>query len=263
MRRFAYARRYSDGSCVRSVGTQSSLPSVQTGEAAVARGLDFIAISDHNTISQYNNMRELQPDFDHLLLMPGREITTFCGHASVYDTTSLIDFRIGGPHVPTINQMLRQVQQQHGLFSINHPSLPSGAACMGCGWTAPDTDYSKVTSIEAINGGSLERSLFWYSLLAGKLNHGFRSTGVDGSGKSQCEPCSRRKIGGWPSDDRCLRFKSLRTRDSGGHSSWACLHRSGRSAGPYSRIYRTDGRSARVHGRCAAGSKGPAHSLHD
>jgi len=34
------------------------------------RGLDFIAITDHNATSQYNPMRELQPYFDKLLLIP-------------------------------------------------------------------------------------------------------------------------------------------------------------------------------------------------
>jgi hypothetical protein len=172
---------HSDGSCLSQSGQKVPCPLYKTVEAAAAHGLDFIAITDHNSISQYNDMRELQPYFDHLLLMPGREITTFYGHANVYGTTSFIDFRLGGPHMPTINQMLQQVQQQHGLFSINHPGLPSGAACMGCGWSAPDTDYSRVTSIEAINGGSLDGQYSGIPFWQDKLNRGFRITGVGGS----------------------------------------------------------------------------------
>jgi hypothetical protein len=172
---------HSDGSCLSQSGQKVPCPLYKTVQAAAAHGLDFIAISDHNSISQYDDMRELQPYFDHLLLMPGREITTFYGHANVYGTTSFIDFRLGSPHVPTINQMLQQVQQQHGLFSINHPGLPSGAACMGCGWSAPDTDYSRVTSIEAINGGRVEGPNAGIPFWQDKLNHGFRITGVGGS----------------------------------------------------------------------------------
>jgi hypothetical protein len=188
---------HSDGSCLSQSGQKVPCPLYKTVEAAVARGLDFIAISDHNTISQYNDMRELQPYFDHLLLMPAREITTFYGHANVYGPTSFIDFRLGSSHVPTINQMLQQVQQQHGLFSINHPGLPSGAACIGCGWSAPDTDYSKVTSIEALNGGSLDGPFSGIPFWQDKLNRGFRITGVGGSDNHNADlaPGARSAVG--------------------------------------------------------------------
>ena len=51
----------------------SAPASVQT---AAARGLDFIAITDHNADSQNDALRELQPYFDRVLLIPGREMTT-------------------------------------------------------------------------------------------------------------------------------------------------------------------------------------------
>jgi hypothetical protein len=115
----------------------------------------------------------------------------------VYGTTSFVDFRLGSPHVPTINQMLQQVQQQHGLFSINHPGLPSGAACMGCGWTAPNTDYSRVTSIEAINGGSLDGPDSGIPFWQDKLIRGFRITGVGGSDNHDADfaPTARAAVG--------------------------------------------------------------------
>ena len=39
-----------------------------------------------------------------------------------------------------LGRILDQVEAAKGLFSINHPGLPSGEACMGCGWTTPATD---------------------------------------------------------------------------------------------------------------------------
>jgi hypothetical protein len=188
---------HSDGSCLSQSGQKVPCPLYKTVEAAAARKLDFIAITDHNTTSQYNDMRELQPYFDHLLLIPGREITTFQGHANVYGTTDFIDFRLTSPHVPKINQMLQQVQDQHGLFSINHPGSPSGAACMGCGWTVPDTDYSRVTSIEAINGGSLDGPRSGIPFWQDKLNKGYRLTGVGGSDNHDADypPQTRSAIG--------------------------------------------------------------------
>jgi hypothetical protein len=188
---------HSDGSCLSQSGSKVPCPLYKTVEAAAAKGLDFIAITDHNTISQYNDLRELQPYFDHLLLMTGREITTFEGHANVYGTTAFIDFRLTSQHVPNINQMLQQVQEQHGLFSINHPGSPSGAACMGCGWTVPDTDYSRVTAIEAINGGSLDGPRSGIPFWQDKLNNGFHLTGIGGSDNHDADypPQTRSAVG--------------------------------------------------------------------
>jgi len=188
---------HSDGSCLSQSGQKVPCPLYKTVEAAAARKLDFIAISDHNTISQYNDERELQPYFDRLLLIPGREITTFYGHANVFGTTDFIDFRLSSPHVPDINQMLRQVQRQHGLFSINHPGSPTGAACMGCGWSAPNTDYHLVSAIEALNGGSLDGPHSGIPFWQDKLSHGFRLTGIGGSDNHDADytPETRSAIG--------------------------------------------------------------------
>jgi len=68
---------HSDGSCASQTGRRVPCPVFLTVQEAADRGLDFIAISDHNTDSQYDAMRELQPYFDKVLLIPGREITTF------------------------------------------------------------------------------------------------------------------------------------------------------------------------------------------
>src|SRR6202000_777052 len=91
---------HSDGSCLSQSGRKVPCPLYKTVETAAQRGLHFIAISDHNTISQYNDLRELQPYFDQMLLIPAREITTFEGHANVWGTTQFIDFRLTSPHVP-------------------------------------------------------------------------------------------------------------------------------------------------------------------
>jgi hypothetical protein len=188
---------HSDGSCLSQSGRKVPCPLYRTVESAVRRGLDFIAISDHNTISQFNAMRELQPYFDNLLLMPAREITTFQGHANVYGTTEFIDFRLTSSYVPDINQLLKRVQDLHGVFSINHPGLPSGESCMGCGWIVPNTDFSRVTAIEVVNGDLAEGPGSGISFWQEQLNKGLRITGLGGSDNHDADlpPNARSAVG--------------------------------------------------------------------
>jgi hypothetical protein len=188
---------HSDGSCLSQSGQKVPCPLYKTVESAARGGLDFIAISDHNTISHYDAMRELQTYFDRLLLIPAREITTFQGHANVYGTTEFIDFRLASAHVPDINQLLKRVQDLHGIFSVNHPGLPSGELCMGCGWTVPNTDFSRVTAIEVVNGNLAEGPGSGMSLWQEQLNKGFRLTGIGGSDNHDADlpPDTRSAVG--------------------------------------------------------------------
>jgi hypothetical protein len=78
----------------RRAGERVPCPRFLTAQTASERGLDFIAITDHNTVSHANAIRELQPYFDDLLLIPGREITTFQGHANLFGTLAPLDFRV-------------------------------------------------------------------------------------------------------------------------------------------------------------------------
>ena len=127
---------HSDGSCAAQSGARVPCPVFRTLEAAVVRGLDFVAVTDHNTSSHFQALAELQPAYDRLLLIPGREVTTFQGHANIIGMTAPLDFQLGGPRAPTFARILDQAERAGALVSINHPGLPSGEACLGCGWTA-------------------------------------------------------------------------------------------------------------------------------
>jgi hypothetical protein len=173
---------HSDGSCKSHMGQKVPCPLFLTVEAALARGLDFIAITDHNTQSHYDAERELQPYFDNILLMPGREITTYQGHANLFGTTDFVDFRIGTRAQPGVNSMLRQVESLGAILSINHPAARSGEDCMGCGWTptAP-VDYHLVQAVEVVNGRDAEGKASGVPFWQGLLNQGYRLTGIGGS----------------------------------------------------------------------------------
>lgn len=175
---------HSDGSCTLQGGGSGPCPVYKTVEAAVEQGLDFIAVTEHNTVSHHQSLNELQMAFDQTVLMSGREITTFYGHANIFGTTDFIDFRVRDNQ---INRVLEDASRKGAFISINHPGLPSGEVCMGCGWIA-DTDYSLIDAVEIVNGsvldsggGLLKSPLsgipFWENL----LNAGHKVTAISGS----------------------------------------------------------------------------------
>ena len=178
---------HSDGSCDSLSGRRVPCPVFRTLEAARAAGLDFIALTEHNSTSVFPELRALQAYYDTLLVLPGREITTFQGHANVFGVTSPLPFQLGSARAPTLDAVLDAVEAEGGLLSINHPGMPSGEACIGCGWTAPVPDCRRITAVEIANGGGLRLTgsaegplsglPFWESL----LDRGCRVTGIAGS----------------------------------------------------------------------------------
>ncbi|MDB6012942.1 MAG: hypothetical protein JWL65_5192 [Gammaproteobacteria bacterium] len=174
---------HSDGSCLSRRQQRVPCPLFLTARTASERGLDFIAITDHNTISHADAIRELQPYFDDLLLIPGREITTFHGHANLFGSVAMLDFRVGGGEVPDWNTLLTNLEQTGGgVLSINHPVRPSGEQCMGCGWTPQGAiDYARIQAVEVVNGLDADTPWsgigFWQHL----LDQGYQLTALGGS----------------------------------------------------------------------------------
>jgi len=194
---------HSDGSCLSDRGLRIPCPVFKTLQAAHERGLDFISITDHNDTAQNEALRELAPYFDDLLLIPGREITTFHGHANVWGPIGPMDFQLGSARAASLTTIQTEVEKAGGLISINHPGQPSSEACMGCGWTVTETDYSRIQAVEAVNGGSLrlpggaESAISGIPFWEARLNAGFHITAVGGSDNHDAglEPASKIGIG--------------------------------------------------------------------
>lgn len=169
---------HSDGNCATQSGAaRTPCPLFLTTQAAAARQLDFAAITEHNNVAHANALRELQPYYDRLLLT-GRELTTFSGHANFFGSTDPLDFRVGGGGRDW-NALLAAAQQR-GLLSVNHPVRPSGELCMGCGWDN-EADLRHVQAIEAVNGADADSRYsgvpFWHA----QLQKGLRITAIGGS----------------------------------------------------------------------------------
>ncbi len=166
--------------CLDTEGERSPCQVHQVAEAAHKSNLDFVAITDHNTVSHHQDMMVIQPTFPNMLLMRGQEVTTFYGHANIYGTSIPVDFRIGYDG-RTVHDIQQQSDSLGSLFSINHPGRETGASCTGCGWSAGSTNYDLVDAIEIVNGTNVETEIsgipFWHDL----LNRGYRITAIGGS----------------------------------------------------------------------------------
>jgi len=90
--------------------------------AAKQAGLDFLAIADHNTITQRRYFHpQSSPD---LVFVRAMEVTTAVGHANVYGVDEWIDFRMTKPS--DAHTLAKLVHDKGGLLSVNHdkPTIP-------------------------------------------------------------------------------------------------------------------------------------------
>lgn len=133
------------------------------------RGLDFLAASDHNSISSQRELEQLTSP--GLVLLRGVEVTTFKGHFNVWGTAEWVDFRVQSPE--DMRAALEFANHRGAVTSCGHPK-PFG----------PSWDYPEVTNhqcVEVWNGpwtGLNELSLeYWQELLA----KGMRISAVGGS----------------------------------------------------------------------------------
>lgn len=117
-------------------------------ESAKSNGLDFVAVTDHNTYSHHAELDSLAKNFPGLLIIRGEEITTYGGHINVWGLPSggWVDFRLIPGLTASGQSIVRETRSFGGLASVNHPTM----ACGGCSWTY-DSDWSTLDSVEIWN----------------------------------------------------------------------------------------------------------------
>ena len=105
----------------RSVGGE--LTPAQVAEAARAAGLDFIAITEHNTADTHGAWGALAGD--DLLVILGQEVTTLTGHwlAVGLEPGQVVDWRYG-VRDSAIDRLVEQVHRVGGLAVAAHPYAP-------------------------------------------------------------------------------------------------------------------------------------------
>ena len=133
---------------------------------AKAQGLDFIHMSDHNTVSQLALTAASQPTWP-VLVLRGSEITTYSGHGNGVGIHDYVDHRLGY-NGRTMQNVVDDVVAQGGIFLVNHPADNLGAVCIGCGWGhMDDTPWDEVSGIEVLTSGwDIGVNLFTPAVLA-------------------------------------------------------------------------------------------------
>ena len=97
-----------------TVHSDGELTVVELACLAAERGLQFLAVTDHNTVSQHADLASAAT-YAGIALVPGQEVTTDLGHANVIGPVGWVDFR------EPPDTWIAAADQAGGVLSINHP----------------------------------------------------------------------------------------------------------------------------------------------
>lgn len=97
-----------------SVHSDGVLSIRQLAHLAVSRGLDFLAVTDHNTISHHRHLAA-EGAAAGIHLIPGQELTRDTGHANAFGDIGFVDFR------EPSSRWVDAVSDRGGLLSVCHP----------------------------------------------------------------------------------------------------------------------------------------------
>jgi predicted metal-dependent phosphoesterase TrpH len=102
----------------------SSIDPVECVEAAIARGLDGICITEHGALEGARVVKEIAAGYNNLIVLAGIEVLSREGHLLVYGFDEDI------PGVPDATEVIRIVEENGGIVAPAHP------------WRAPFGWYS-------------------------------------------------------------------------------------------------------------------------
>ncbi len=157
-----------------SVHSDGDLTLNELAALAATRGLELLAITDHNTTSHHRFLPEVSK-FAGINLIAGQEVTTDTGHANSFGHGEWIDYR------EATDRWLSDTKKQGGLLSVNHPlSAP-------CHWRRDTPDGIDMTELwHSSWDRKSDDPLKWWSENGSKIPiggsdfHRFTSDGLPG-----------------------------------------------------------------------------------
>ena len=164
--------------------SDGSLPPPDLADVARAEGLDFFAITDHNTIDAYPHFGPL----DDILIIPGIEVTAKEGHFNVFGIESQPDWLAqikADPYSLTLRgdldsftRLMQHTAAAGLLNSINHPYLTPWD------WLDNGTDLRYLHCLEICNdpsfGDNAPANPQAVAMWTRWLNAGYRITAIGG-----------------------------------------------------------------------------------
>lgn len=131
-------------------------------------GLDFLAVTDHNTVTQQAGYFDTASS-PELVFIPAYEFTTEFGHANVFGARRVFDFRVQSGE--DVVDMIARIRANGALFSINHdkPTIPWQ-------YPVPEIDCMEVWQAPWLAGNHISLARYQERLAAGK-----RITAIGGS----------------------------------------------------------------------------------
>ena len=122
-----------------STESDGKYPVATVVQAAQEIGLDFFALTDHFTVSQWRKLAPLVND--RTVLLRSCEVTSHQGHANLHGIQEWVDVYVDRDDW-SMEQVADAVHAQEGLFCVNHPF--SG----DLGWRAYDFDWDRADLME-------------------------------------------------------------------------------------------------------------------
>ena len=146
-------------------------------------GLDFLAVTDHNTISHQVVLNTIDTP---VMLIPGIEVTTFAGHWNVWGDFDWIDFRINSAE--KTDAMIKEAKRRGYLTSCNHPR-PNG----------PEWRFENVESFDCVEVWNspwlIEHNHHCLNFWEKRLNQGKRFVAVGGSDNHELKNAAESHLG--------------------------------------------------------------------
>lgn len=143
--------------------------------------LDFVTLTDHNTVSGLAEVDSLSSD--DLLTMGGMELTTYYGHALALGTREWYEWRTH--QGKTMHDLAQAVLDSGALYVIAHPRDFGDPICTGCRWEFEEMMPGIAPAVEVWNGKWSPENQEGLELYYEWLNAGYKlvmTAGTDNHG---------------------------------------------------------------------------------
>ncbi|MEZ0346332.1 MAG: CehA/McbA family metallohydrolase [Infirmifilum sp.] len=122
---------------MHSVHSDGDSTLYEIAELAHSMGLDFVSVTDHNTVSQIAELDWSSAYINNVLFIRGVEVTTYKGHMNVYGASEVPDFRLSTR--ADLERIVSYLKSKNFFLSVNHPK-PLG----------PDWEFGDMSFADAV-----------------------------------------------------------------------------------------------------------------